>query len=117
MSKVYVVMGTSGEYSDRNEWPVIAYFDKEKAEQHIKNATQEANKIFQNKPIIKNKYCPQKGVNKYDLEMTWDYGDGCSYFMYEVELIEGERLAQRSHKSTKREFPEFGIKELNTKRK
>lgn len=32
--KVYVVMGGTGEYSDRREWPVAAYLDKAMADAH-----------------------------------------------------------------------------------
>lgn len=35
MSAVYVVMGMEGEYSDRAEWPVAAYIDQAKAQQHV----------------------------------------------------------------------------------
>lgn len=33
--KVYVVKGTSGEYSDAVEWQVAAYFDRDRAEEHV----------------------------------------------------------------------------------
>lgn len=42
---VYVVMGTTGEYSDRIEWVVIAYDNETKAQQHVTLATQEAHRI------------------------------------------------------------------------
>lgn len=32
---VYVVMGMTGEYSDRNEWPVVAFMDKAAAEARV----------------------------------------------------------------------------------
>lgn len=34
MSKVYVVMGSHGEYSDRSEWCVAAYLDEALAKAH-----------------------------------------------------------------------------------
>jgi hypothetical protein len=40
--QIYVVMGTTGEYSDRIEWPVHAYFDKEQAEEHVVRADRRA---------------------------------------------------------------------------
>lgn len=33
--KIYVVMGTSGEYSDRTEWPIVAYMSEERAKQKV----------------------------------------------------------------------------------
>ena len=36
--KVYVVMGTSGDYSDRREWVVCAYTDEALAKQHVELA-------------------------------------------------------------------------------
>ncbi len=34
-AKVYIVIGDTGEYSDRTEWPVIAYMDENKAVAHV----------------------------------------------------------------------------------
>lgn len=36
--KVYVVVGTTGEYSDRIEWQVCAYRDEEQAKAHVQGA-------------------------------------------------------------------------------
>jgi hypothetical protein len=33
--KVFVVAATSGEYSDRTEWDVCCYYDREQAELHV----------------------------------------------------------------------------------
>lgn len=39
MKMVYVVMGETGEYSDRRDWPVCAYVDDEPAAQaHVLRA-------------------------------------------------------------------------------
>src|SRR3990167_11101440 len=37
-TKIYVVMGTTGEYSDRTEWAVCAYAHKSMAEKHADEA-------------------------------------------------------------------------------
>ncbi len=34
--KIYIVMGCQGEYSDRSEWPVVAYRKKARAEAEVK---------------------------------------------------------------------------------
>ena len=44
--KVYVVFGTSGEYSDRNTWKIAAYFDEELAKQHVLLAEERARVIY-----------------------------------------------------------------------
>lgn len=40
---IYVVMGSTGEYSDRTEWPVCAYSDKSEAQTHCQLATAYVN--------------------------------------------------------------------------
>lgn len=35
MQEIFVVMATSGEYSDRSEWPVVAYTTIEKAQAKV----------------------------------------------------------------------------------
>jgi len=44
--KIYVVRGTTGEYSDRNEWAVIAYRNEKEAQEFIKKAKKRAEEIF-----------------------------------------------------------------------
>lgn len=39
---IYVVMGTTGEYSDRDEWPVMGYFSEGKAQEHVIRASTRA---------------------------------------------------------------------------
>jgi hypothetical protein len=41
--KVYIVFGTTGEYSDRSEWMVAAYTSEDNAKQHVLKATEHAN--------------------------------------------------------------------------
>jgi hypothetical protein len=38
MTTIFVVMGTTGEYSDRTEWPVAAYADRVMADKHADQA-------------------------------------------------------------------------------
>ena len=37
VKEIYIVCGTTGEYSDRREWFVAAYRNRVRAEQHIAN--------------------------------------------------------------------------------
>ena len=43
MTNVWIVMGTTGEYSDRSEWPICVYTNKQAAEDHVEQATQLAH--------------------------------------------------------------------------
>lgn len=88
MSKIWVVMGTTGEYSDRNEWPVVAFTDKARAEARIVACTQEANKRFSEEvePEEENHWGSYNTKNNpLDPNMKMDY-TGTSYFHYEVEI-------------------------------
>lgn len=89
MSKIYIVMGTTGEYSERSEWPVCAYTDQQQAQKHAADASAVARE-----ELVK---CEADGayydafderratVNPYDPNMDLNY-NGTSYFLYEVEL-------------------------------
>lgn len=35
MKSVFIAMGTTGEYSDRQEWPVVAYLDETSAKAKV----------------------------------------------------------------------------------
>ncbi len=39
--KIFILMGSQGEYSDRTEWPIRAYASKEKAEAELLKADEE----------------------------------------------------------------------------
>jgi len=79
---VYVVIGTTGEYSDHREWPVKAYYSKTLAEQHVVNAGRRANELF----VQYGRYGDvPKGENEYDSKMESAY-TGQRYYIWEVEL-------------------------------
>ena len=65
---IYVVMGTTGEYSDREEWPVRAYFSKHLAEDCINGLNKTAKKLA----AMKGEYYAQTGYFLYDVPL----GDG-----------------------------------------
>jgi hypothetical protein len=83
MSKIYVVMGSTGEYSDRSEWPVVAFRDEEEAQKSVENATRRANECGANRA---SQYQIEKGVNEFDPDMRMDY-TGTSYYYMTVELL------------------------------
>jgi hypothetical protein len=83
---IYIVMGTTGEYSDRSEWSVVAFKDKEMAKKHVTLATEQANEIY--KTMIDGIYdFDALPINPYDPKMKMDYS-GTSYFINETILVE-----------------------------
>lgn len=82
MKNVFVVMGSTGEYSDRLEWAVMAYLDEAAAQEHVINAERRAKEIF---ALRKGWRMPEGVKNEFDLNMDMDY-TGTSYFIYTVPL-------------------------------
>ena len=89
MKTIYIVMGTTGEYSDRTEWPVIAFEDKKLAEDQVRYAKTTADIIYE-KCLEYNKFPLKSLKNSYDPNMKMDY-TGTSYFIYETTLWENDR--------------------------
>lgn len=79
---VYVIQGTTGEYSDRNDWLVCAYHSREKAEEHTRKAMLRAKEI---RGVGQFSYNVPQGVNEFDPNMQMDY-TGTEYTVYEVEI-------------------------------
>src|SRR5690554_918315 len=87
---IYLVMGSKGEYSDRDEWPVAAYTDEAEAQKHVEAAERRAKEI---KASLGAEYWRYRTLtregkaeqNEWDPEMQIDY-TGTSYFYYEAPL-------------------------------
>ena len=85
--KVYIVMGSCGEYSDRTEWAVAWYSDEKIAEKHGDLA---AERSFQIAKKIKEKDIEpcelenEMPKNEYDPNMKWSY-TGTGYYVISVE--------------------------------
>lgn len=83
MNKVWVVIGTTGEYSDRCEWYVCGYTDKEKATEHADQATLWA---VRNKDRLREtRYDESPLKSPYDEDIVCDY-TGTDYYVAEVEM-------------------------------
>jgi len=80
--EIYVVMGTTGEYSDREEWPVCAFYDEEKAKERVVLAEQRVREL-----ILTMEYHEDDVTNEYDKYMRTDY-TGTSYFYAKVDIEE-----------------------------
>jgi hypothetical protein len=77
---IFVVEGSTGEYSDHREWPVMAYRDEAAAKAHVEAATRRANDLkAQHACDIPD------GANEHDPGMQTDY-TGTRYYYYAVEL-------------------------------
>jgi hypothetical protein len=83
--KIYTVFGTTGEYSDYQEWPVISYLDEKKAQVHVVEATKRAKEWEVKRKASYEK--PRKGWNKFDPDMAMDY-TGTDYEYYETEIAD-----------------------------
>lgn len=92
---IYVVMGTTGEYSDRTEWPVVAYTNESDARRHVELAGNEAKTIFATR---KDRYSTDGIVNPFDPKMEMDYM-GTEYFIHSTvlsaDVVLNEIIAER----------------------
>lgn len=102
--RVYVVMGSAGEYSDRTEWAVVAYLDEERAKQHVVAATDRLRVLLQwecskcGEPWrwhsgYEGEGCDEAPVNEHDPsghEKMMYRGEG-RYYVLDVELREARR--------------------------
>ena len=82
MTKIYIVKGWTGEYSDKHEWPVAAYEDEKTAVEHAHQAEVRAKELWVD-------YHANDGItwkNEYDLDMDMDY-TGTHYYVEVVELF------------------------------
>lgn len=85
MSKLYIVSGTTGEYSDRHDWTVAAYADEAKAQAHAEAAKRwyQATDYFER---YQSEWDDAKNPkNPFDPFMSCDY-TGTSWSVGCVEL-------------------------------
>jgi len=99
MSKIYILQGSTGEYSDRTDWIVQAYKDKVMADEECKQANQEANdykEALDKLDNTKNDYYDK--IETYEKELSkkylsvdptakFDY-TGTSYWVVKCDLYE-----------------------------
>ena len=102
MSKIYVLQGSTGEYSDRTDWIVRAYKNKMDADESCLTANQEAadyktardnfemSEAYERMPMVKvDEYYEDLVIEllSVDKEMRMDY-TGTSYWVVECDLYE-----------------------------
>lgn len=83
MQFVYLVWGSQGEYSDRSDWNVAAYYLEEAAKQHA----QLAKEYIDNAPKERysEKYRQYVKSSPYDVVAVWD--PDCSYYVVKIPLV------------------------------
>lgn len=81
LENLWIVTGSTGEYSDRCEWTVCAYRTEYEARWHVNAAQVEADRIEHTRNGRYNGGEP----NKFDPQMQMDY-TGTSYHCQMVEL-------------------------------
>lgn len=83
--KIYIVKGSTGEYSDNQEWLVAWYKEERLARKHCELADKEAKVIYIDceSKLISYWNIPS-GSNKYDPNMMTNY-TGTNYSVEEVE--------------------------------
>lgn len=96
MSEIWIVEGSSGEYSDHSDWPIKAFRVKTAAERLVVEAQARANEIEQNKQSMDwSDWCDlqdqqppdPRTVNEFDPDMEMSY-NGVHYTCYAIELVE-----------------------------
>lgn len=96
--KIYVVMGTIGEYSERTEWPIRAFINEKHAKLWVTRATKETMRLWAladamnptdsgiaRCAVFNQLIKSGKDKNKYDPKME-SIDDYPTYYYYEVEM-------------------------------
>ena len=81
-TKIWVVYGQTGEYSDRSEWNIAAYLREEDAKAHADAATA----WYQDNNVMANRHQERKESNPFDPSMRVDY-TGTEWNIYPVDLF------------------------------
>lgn len=79
---LHVVIGSTGEYSDRSEWLVRAFRDEAAAREWAEKAATRAKEI---EAVRGSRYDVDPDSNEFDPHMTMDY-TGTSYYVQDVPL-------------------------------
>ena len=86
-TKIYIVFGQSGEYSDAEEWMVKAFREKNQANTLAKNAQKEAERLLNRTDYDDAiEYLESLNLNKYDKNCRTVYY-GVNYVVREIELL------------------------------
>jgi len=82
-AKIFIVMGSTGEYSDRTEWPVMAFLTEAEAKKHEDDCLTEAIRLGASSTLKKphyDSYAHDGEKSKFDPDMQCSY-TGVGYFI------------------------------------
>jgi len=84
LTKIYIVLGRSGEYEEQSEWIVKGFISEKKAQKFVKDVQKIANELHKS---LDNKlyYHTLYGKNPLDPKMECDFKEP-EYYYCEVEL-------------------------------
>ncbi len=82
-NEIWIVVGSTGEYSDYREWSVAAYTSKEEAEKHVELC----KKWFDDNGGIEELRSNYDILNPYDPHMSVDY-TGTTWSIFPLILKE-----------------------------
>jgi hypothetical protein len=90
VEKVYVVIASQGEYSDRSEWIVTVYMEEEMAQDHVRLANEQCKKYEnltweERERAEDNPYDPNHGSHTY-YHGSYTYYRGEVFWYEEVPL-------------------------------
>ena len=96
---IYVVMGTTGEYSDRSEWPVVAFHTEKAANKRVKELadwaitkgvhTSQGGGDFNTRARV-SKDCPGAGGEYFRIDYT-----GIDWYVMPVRLADTSTEGQK----------------------
>lgn len=85
--QVFVIMATSGEYSDRREWTVCAYTDREAAKAHVEAAERRDREI---RALEDERYdYPLFGGKRNEWDVRDPELDETRYWVEDVDVSDG----------------------------
>jgi hypothetical protein len=91
---IYIVQGSTGEYSDHREWLLKAFRDEKQAQRLVVEAQARANEIHQLKESDFGKWYELNEekdpavLNEFDSAMDMDFADtNIHYTCYSIELV------------------------------
>ena len=94
MSEIFVVQGSTGEYSDHREWLIKAFVKELAAQDFVEKVSARAREITQAEETARDardySFYDRKDpkfVNELDKDMQIDY-TGVEYTYFPVELVE-----------------------------
>ena len=87
--KIYVVMGICGQYSDRTEWTVAAYKDREMADAHADKASKISMAYYKGleSRYVYNQDDLKEKLGEVDPNACVDY-TGTDWFVLEVPFLD-----------------------------